>query len=73
MPTLGSAPPKPRLSRGSYLEARKIPRCVWGRGGGIFPSQPAGGTQSEFGVRFGGELVSAGGVGVLIWELLGCF
>uniref|UniRef100_A0A8B9SY07 SUMO specific peptidase 1 n=1 Tax=Anas platyrhynchos TaxID=8839 RepID=A0A8B9SY07_ANAPL len=25
VPTLGSAPPKPRLSRGSYLEARKIP------------------------------------------------
>lgn len=36
MPTLGSAPPKPRLSRGSYLEARKIPRCVRGRGGGEF-------------------------------------
>lgn len=30
MPTPSSALPKPRLSRGSYLDARKNPRCVWG-------------------------------------------
>jgi len=28
VPPLGSVPQKPRVSRGSYLEARKTPRCV---------------------------------------------
>lgn len=28
VPPLGSVPQKPRVSRGSYLEARKNPRCV---------------------------------------------